>query len=56
MSIIFSVGKYGGFYISMGATLRFTFGWVAVTVIRPEFDVLMHRLRDRLEAYRESSK
>lgn len=38
-SIILSVGKYGGFYIHNGdAVKRICFGWIAITVIRPEFD------------------
>lgn len=38
-SIILSIGKYGGFYITWGTTFkRVCFGWVAITVIKPEFD------------------
>jgi hypothetical protein len=38
-SIILSVGKYGGFYFTNGdAIKRICVGWVAITVIIPEFD------------------
>lgn len=44
-SIILSVGKYGGFYIQNGfAMKRICFGWVAITVIVPEFDETFNKV------------
>lgn len=52
-SIVLSFGKWGGFWASnslrKGGSFRMTLGWMAITIIQPEFDVLMHRIIDRLE-------
>jgi hypothetical protein len=44
-SIIISVGKYGGFYIAKsirteipGYEIRICLGWIAVSLLNPEFD------------------
>lgn len=38
-SIILSVGKYGGFYLQNGEAMkRICLGWIAFTLIIPEFD------------------
>ena len=46
-SIILSIGKYGGFYITNGAAFkRVCLGWIALTVIVPEFDVTFKEVMD----------
>lgn len=47
-SIILSIGKYGGFYIQNGnAMKRLCFGFVALTIVVPEFDEIFHKIIER---------
>ena len=41
MSIIFSVGRWGGIYISRALGLRICLGWVTFTVMPVDFDDLL---------------
>jgi len=41
MSIILSFGKFGGFYIHNGFTKRICLGWVALTFIPMDIDVIL---------------
>lgn len=44
-SIILSIGKYGGFYITNGTALkRICLGWIAITIVIPEFDDVFHEV------------
>ena len=38
MTICFSFGQYGGFYISRGAVFRCCLGWFAITIFMRELD------------------
>jgi hypothetical protein len=38
MSIIFSLGKWGGFYWHRNHTIRLCLGWVAITVMPTDID------------------
>lgn len=38
MSIVFSVGRWGGLYYSGGYLKRICLGWVALTFIPEDFD------------------
>jgi len=45
ISIILSVGKYGGFYLQNGdAMKRICLGWIAITAIVPEFDEVFNEI------------
>lgn len=44
MSVILSFGKWGGFYASRGYTWRVCLGFVALTIIPQDIDVLFNRL------------
>ena len=47
-SIILSAGKYGGFYIQNGETMkRLCLGWIAFTVIKPEFDETFNEVMNK---------
>lgn len=47
-SIIFSYGKYGGFYRkSYGYFKRICLGWIAFTYIPEDIDVLLHRITNK---------
>jgi hypothetical protein len=38
-SVVFSIGKYGGFYFGNGETMkRLVLGWIAFTFVMPEYD------------------
>lgn len=37
-SVIVSVGRYGGFYVHRGHTLRICLGWIALTVVPFDID------------------
>lgn len=51
-SIILSVGKYGGFYLQRGEAMkRICLGWVAVTLITPEYDDRMTTLMAFYDAH-----
>ena len=41
MSVIFSVGRWGGIYISRALGLRICLGWFAITVFMIDFDDLL---------------
>jgi hypothetical protein len=54
-SIIVSVGKYGGFYQSifkkggiLGAERRICLGWIALSLLTPEFDSFMGNIGKEL--------
>lgn len=44
MSIILSIGRYGGVYVVWGWSKRICLGWVALTVIPADIDRLLTRL------------
>lgn len=50
MTLMFSVGKWGGFYIRPGYSLRLCLGFFAVTFIPRDIDFLLqeHALYQRL--------
>lgn len=43
-SLIFSVGKYGGFYIHWGYMKRICIGWFAFTIVPCDIDDLFNKL------------
>ena len=45
MSIVLSVGRWGGVYLQRGYTWRVCLGWVALTFIPEDMDDLLNRLR-----------
>ncbi len=46
-SLIFNIGKYGGFYLFNGKTMkRIVLGWVAFTFVVPAFDETFHEIMD----------
>jgi hypothetical protein len=54
-SIILSVGKYGGFYQSLfkkegilGTEKRICLGWIAISLLTPEFDCFMGNIGKEL--------
>ena len=49
VSIILSFGKWGGFYWFNGYTKRLCLGWFAITFIPQDYDVMMHKIKDRIE-------
>ena len=58
-SVVFSFGSYGGFWanntLRKGGTFRLTLGWMAITILRPEFDIIMHNIIDEMEELEGSS-
>ena len=55
MSIIFSIGSYGGFYWHLGNSFRLCLGWVAITVILIDIDfVLEAATRQAVERQRQN--
>ena len=44
MSLILSAGKWGGFYVRLGYFNRVCLGFVALTIIFVDFDVLIEDL------------
>jgi len=42
MSLIISIGKYGGFYFFNGYTKRVCLGWIAVTYIPKDIDKILN--------------
>jgi hypothetical protein len=54
-SLIFNVGKYGGFYVFNGTAMkRVVLGWIAFTVVVPEFDEIFNEVIEKKE--KESSQ
>lgn len=53
MSLVFSVGKWGGFYIRINYCVRICVGFFAITLIPADIDVLLEIfvkvIRDRKE-------
>ncbi len=43
MSLIFSVGQWGGFYWHRGYSIRLVLGWLAVTFVPEDIDDLLER-------------
>jgi len=41
MSIVLSFGRYGGFYIHNGFTKRICLGWMALTFIPKDIDIIL---------------
>lgn len=41
MSLIFSIGKWGGFYVHIGYTFRICLGWVAITFVPQDIDFVL---------------
>ena len=46
MSLIISLGRYGGFYFSNGFSKRLCLGWLAITVLPKDVDELFGHLLD----------
>jgi hypothetical protein len=46
MSLILSVGSWGGFYLYSGYTKRVCFGWVVLTFLPRDIDELLEALPD----------
>jgi hypothetical protein len=47
-SVIFSFGKYGGFYLMNRECMkRICLGWIAITLITPECDEVFHVVMDK---------
>lgn len=44
MTFAISFGKWGGFYIITGWTWRVCLGWMALTILPMDLDVLLGRL------------
>lgn len=44
MSLILSVGRWGGIYYHFGWTWRICLGWIALTVVPRDFDVWIANL------------
>lgn len=44
MTLALSIGKWGGFYLYAGYTLRLCLGWVAVTIIPDDIDDILGNL------------
>ncbi len=40
MSIVLSFGKYGGFYVYIGTGFRLCLGWMALTILPVDMDVI----------------
>lgn len=41
MTLSFTIGPWGGFYIHNGYTLRLCLGWLALTILPVDFDCLL---------------
>jgi hypothetical protein len=48
MSIIFSFGKFGGFYYFRGNTIRICIGWMAVTILFKDIDIQLLEILDNI--------
>jgi len=44
MTIAISFGKYGGFYIYRGYMPRICLGWMAITIMKFDFDVFLEKM------------
>lgn len=42
LSLILSIGKWGGFYAFNGTTKRLCLGWVALSLIPYDIDPILH--------------
>lgn len=50
MSVIFSVGSYGGFYIHQSTgSFRVCLGWFAITILTDDFDDFLVDALDIME-------
>lgn len=49
MTIMFSFGKYGGFYFSRGFTWRLCLGWMAITLIPSDDDILLKTVKEKVD-------
>lgn len=45
MTLALSIGKWGGFYLHRGHTLRLCLGWIAVTFIPRDLDELLQKVK-----------
>lgn len=41
MSLILSIGKYGGFYIYTKQSFRVCIGWIAITILFEDIDLII---------------
>lgn len=41
MSLIISIGRYGGFYLLNGYTKRICLGWLAITLVFADIDDIL---------------
>jgi len=46
MSIIFSIGKWGGVWLHWGHTKRLCLGWIALTFCPFDIDVILEMIVD----------
>ena len=45
MSVIFSLGSYGGFYAYWGYSKRFCLGWISITFLPRDIDEIFDEFR-----------
>ena len=43
MSIIIAFGRYGGFFIARGWSTRIALGWMAITFMPVDFDIVFQK-------------
>jgi hypothetical protein len=49
MTLIISVGKYGGFYLERGRCPRICLGWIAFTIWPEDFDFALEEIVKKWE-------
>jgi len=49
MSFVINFGKWGGFYIHRGSSFRICLGWVALTIVRGDIDLVLSDLTEQNE-------
>ena len=47
MSVVFSVGKWGGFYVFFGYTKRVCLGWFAITFFPRDIDEIFNQCLEK---------
>lgn len=55
-SVLVCFGRYGGFYIAPGASLRIGLGWMAITIVTFDSDVLIEVFLRAAEAEEQGAR